>query len=76
MVLDSMYAHGRGIAVFWPFSDAHLALPVPWFETLNIPVRSAHNLRVFAIEAMVYGVTLLSCVGLRWALSRRPNWLG
>ena len=76
MVLDSIYAHGRGIAIFWPFSNAHLAMPVPWFETLSIPVRSVHNLRVFAIEAMVYGVALLGCVGLRWQLSRRPNWLG
>ena len=71
MVLDSMYAHGRGIAIFWPFSDAHLAMPVPWFETLQMPARSAHNLRVFAIEAMVYGATLVACVGLRWTWSRR-----
>jgi membrane-bound metal-dependent hydrolase YbcI (DUF457 family) len=71
MVLDSMYAHGRGIAIFWPFSGAHLAMPVPWFETLNMPVRSAHNLRVFAIEAMVYGLIFVLCVGLRRTWSRR-----
>lgn len=71
MVLDSMYAHGRGIGVFWPFSDIRLTMPVPWFETLFLPTPSEHNLRVFAIEAIVYGATFVSCVGLRWAWSRR-----
>jgi len=71
MVLDSMYAHGRGIAILWPFSDVHLTMAVPWFETLFLPSPSEHDLRVFAIEAMVYGATLVSCVGLRWAWSRR-----
>ena len=71
MVLDSMYAHGRGIAIFWPFSDVHFTMAVPWFETLFLLTTSEHNLRVFAIEAMVYGATLVSCVGLRWAWSRR-----
>jgi membrane-bound metal-dependent hydrolase YbcI (DUF457 family) len=75
MVLDSMYAHGRGIAIFWPFSDAHLAMPVPWFETLHVSVRSARDLRVFAIEAMVYGAMLILCVGLRWTWSRRSCWM-
>ena len=75
MVLDSIYAHGRGIAIFWPFSDAHLAMPIPWFETLSLPVRSVHNLRVFAIEALAYTVMLVSCIGLRWAWSQRSYWL-
>ena len=70
--LDSMYAHGQGIAIFWPFSDAHLAMPVSWFETLNLPARSEHNLRVFRIELLVFGTALLSCAGLRrvWFLSK------
>jgi len=73
MPLDSMYAHGLGIAIFWPFSNAHLAMPVSWFETISLPARSTHNLRVFAIETMVFGGVLISCVGLRRAWSRRNN---
>jgi len=69
--LDSMYAHGQGIAIFWPFSNAHLAMPVPWFETLRLPVQSEHNLRVFATETVVFGAVLVSCVSLRWAWSQR-----
>jgi len=71
--LDSMYAHGQGIAIFWPFSNAHLAMPVSWFETLRLPAKSAHNVRVFAIETMVFGSVLLSCAGLRWAWSQRNS---
>jgi membrane-bound metal-dependent hydrolase YbcI (DUF457 family) len=28
LLLDSFYSHGQGIAIFWPFSRAALALPV------------------------------------------------
>jgi membrane-bound metal-dependent hydrolase YbcI (DUF457 family) len=71
--LDSMYAHGQGIAIFWPLSDAHLAMPVSWFETISLPARSEHNLQVFRIELLAYGTALLSCAGLRWAWSIRKN---
>ncbi len=33
LFLDSFYSHGQGIAIFWPFSTARLALPMPWFRT-------------------------------------------
>jgi membrane-bound metal-dependent hydrolase YbcI (DUF457 family) len=69
MLLDSMYNHGQGIAIFWPLSDAHLAMPVSWFETIRLPAKSEHNLRVFAIEAMVFGAALLGCIGVRHLLS-------
>lgn len=69
--LDSMYSHGLGIAIFWPFSDAHLAMPVSWFETISLPARSEQNLRVFAIEALVFGAVLVACVSLRWAWLRK-----
>jgi len=72
LLLDSMYAHGQGIAIFWPFSDAHLAMPVSWFETIRLPVRSEHNLHVFRIELLVYGIVLFCCAGLRWAWSLPP----
>lgn len=65
MLLDSLYAHGLGIGIFWPFSNAHLALPVPWFETLRWPPISEHNRSVFITEWLVYGAVLLLCVGLR-----------
>jgi len=65
MPLDALYSHGQGIGIFWPFSDAHLKLPVPWFETLSWPPRTDHNLRVFGIELGVYGALLVACVWIR-----------
>ena len=70
MVLDSMYNHGLGIGVFWPFSDAHLVLPVPWFETLTWPPITEHNRHVFLTEIAVFGAVLAACLLLR---HRRRN---
>lgn len=65
MPLDSIYSHGHGIGIFWPFSDAHLAMPIRWFDTLTWPPRTDHNLRVFGIELAVYGFILALCVWFR-----------
>jgi len=65
MPLDSLYNHGRGIAIFWPFSDAHLAMPVSWFQTISLPPFTESNLRVFGIEALVYGIVFIVCITIR-----------
>jgi hypothetical protein len=65
MVLDSMYNHGNGIGIFWPISDAHLVLPVPWFETVTWPPFTEHNRDVFLIELACYGALLGLCLLLR-----------
>lgn len=65
MVLDAMYNHGLGIGIFWPFSEAHLVLPVPWFETLSWPPFTEHNRDVFATELAFYGTLLIVCLMLR-----------
>lgn len=70
--LDSLYNHGRGIGIYWPFSDAHLAMPVAWFSTISLPPFQSANLHVFATEALVYGLVLLLCIGIRAARNRRP----
>lgn len=71
MLLDSLYSHGRGIAIFWPVSDAHLALPIPWFHTIEIhPWNTPHNLSVFLVELVCYAPLLFLCIYLR----RRHSW--
>ena len=71
MLLDLMYSHGAGIGIFWPFSNAHLALPLPWFETLRWPPITEHNKNVFQTEMLAFGSLLALCLGLRWLRSRR-----
>jgi len=60
LLLDSFYNHGRGIAIFWPISDARLNLAIPWFRTLDLSqsVLNARNLAVLGIEAVAYGPVL------------------
>ena len=60
-VLDSLYNHGQGVGIFWPFSTKKLALPISWFSTLQTTpvVFSIANLKVFIIEFLVYVSILL-----------------
>jgi hypothetical protein len=53
------YIHGKGIAVFWPFSEARLALPLPWFATADADTLICwHNVRVFGTEFACFGLLL------------------
>jgi membrane-bound metal-dependent hydrolase YbcI (DUF457 family) len=67
-LLDSFYNHGRGIAIYWPFSTATLALPLPWFTTLKgtPPSLDLPNLRICAIELAFYLPWLLLALIWRW----------
>jgi len=69
-LLDSFYSHGKGIAIFWPFSEARLALPIPWFETMKIrPLLCWHNISIWGIELLWYGTLLLAVL----LLCKRPS---
>jgi membrane-bound metal-dependent hydrolase YbcI (DUF457 family) len=67
LLLDSFYNHGHGVAIFWPFSDAHLALPIPWFSVVykSPPPLTLETARIYAIELACYGILLLIAVGVR-----------
>jgi len=75
LLLDTMYNHGHGLRMFWPLSRASLALPVPWFATMQAGwTPSDHNLRVWAIELACYGPLLLVCLFVRrWRRQRRAG---
>ena len=63
LLLDTLYNHGQGLAIFWPFSTARVALPIPWFSTLQVdePL-CTHNLQVMSIEAAAYGLPLATVI--------------
>lgn len=75
LLLDTFYNHGKGVALFWPVSDARVALPIPFFATMKpATLISAHNATVFAIEAAAYGALLLLVVVAKSAvLARRAG---
>ena len=70
IILDSTYNHGKGLPVLWPISNARLALPLPWFETLRTPVNyfTPHSIRVMSVELLAYGV--LFCMAMAFRFSR------
>jgi hypothetical protein len=69
VVLDSFYNHGRGVAIFWPLSDARLALPLPWFSVAPFPPFNLALLQECAIEFASYVPLVLLAYCLR-----RSNW--
>lgn len=71
LLLDMFYGHGRGLAMFWPFSDARWALPLPWFSTLHAPGSGgscAHLFRVYGIEFLCYLPLVIAAIIIRWRL--------
>ena len=72
LLLDTFYNHGRGLAMFWPFSKGRLALPVPWFETAKKPLPhfDLHTAKVWSIELVSYGVVIVAALLVRHALAR------
>ena len=66
LLLDTFYNHGQGLAIFWPLSDGRVALPIACFSTMKLGhIIGWHNLKVFTIEAVVYGALLALTLGLK-----------
>jgi membrane-bound metal-dependent hydrolase YbcI (DUF457 family) len=67
LLLDSFYNHGKGIAIFWPFSDARLALPIPLFSSVTSlpPPITPEMMRIFLIEFVCYFPFLLLAILMR-----------
>jgi membrane-bound metal-dependent hydrolase YbcI (DUF457 family) len=66
LLLDSLYRDGKGVPILWPFSDAKLHLPIPWFSVVPVlpPVTEA-LLRELAVEFLSYSPLVLLAFGLR-----------
>lgn len=56
LLLDSFYNHGQGVAIFWPFSDARLSLPIRWFSVVTSlpPPITPQMMQIFLIEFASY----------------------
>jgi hypothetical protein len=69
LLLDSFYNHGKGIMIYWPFSEARLALPIPWFGLgIGTPLEI---LRVLLIELVSYAPLLMLAVWIRQKWDRK-----
>jgi membrane-bound metal-dependent hydrolase YbcI (DUF457 family) len=67
LLLDTFYNHGIGLMMFWPFSDARLALPIPLFSVVTHipPPLRLDTVRILGIEFVFYGALLLLVVWLK-----------
>ncbi len=63
LLLDSLYNHAIGMHIYWPFSDAKFALPVPWLSIGDKNhILSLHNVKVALLEILTFGPLLLLAV--------------
>ncbi|MGQ0603716.1 MAG: metal-dependent hydrolase [Anaerolineales bacterium] len=68
LLLDSFYNHGMGVAIFWPFSEASLVLPIPWFSVVpSPPPFTLAHLQEFVAEFVSYSPLVLIALALRRA---------
>ncbi|MCJ7700410.1 MAG: hypothetical protein MUO62_02400 [Anaerolineales bacterium] len=67
MLLDTFYNHGKGVKMFWPFSEVRLALPIPWFSVVKNPhpPLTSETVQILLIEMAFYGTGLLLVVGAK-----------
>jgi membrane-bound metal-dependent hydrolase YbcI (DUF457 family) len=67
LLLDTFYNHGKGLLMFWPFSEARLALPIPWFSVVKDlpPPFTEETIRILLIELVSYGALLLVVIVLK-----------
>ena len=67
LLLDTFYNHGKGLLMFWPFSDRRLALPIPWFSVVKTPVLplTPATVHILLIEFAFYGSILLIVIGMK-----------
>jgi hypothetical protein len=67
LLLDSFYNHGKGIAIYWPFSKARLALPIPWLAVSTDPFFSItfEKIHIFLLEFVSFFPLLILAVLIR-----------
>lgn len=66
-LLDALYVDSH-LAIFWPFSEATVSLPVPWLETLPHvpPPFDERVIRILILEAVTFMPLLVLAAAIRW----------
>lgn len=75
LLLDTFYQTGKGLAMFWPFSDAKLHIPIHGFHRVHLyePIWSEDNLSVFWNETQAFSPVLVTALIMCWWLERRTQ---
>ena len=76
LLLDSFYNHGKGIAIFWPFSSARLALPIPWLAVSTEPLFSItpKKTQIFLLEFASFFPLVILAILIRRTIIRHRQF--
>jgi membrane-bound metal-dependent hydrolase YbcI (DUF457 family) len=75
LLLDAFYNNEKGYGMFWPISEAHIALPIPWFSVMYgglIPV-TPEKIHILLTELICYLPLLLLAILVRRIGKRIAN---
>ena len=74
LLLDTLYAHGHGLAIYWPLNNDRIAVPLSWLGRANrIDVFSLHNVRVAFFELITFGPLLVFALLAKAIFRRAPQ---
>ncbi len=64
LLLDSFYNQVRGVAIFWPYSNASLHLPIPWLAVMpaSPPPLTPEMLHIFLMEFVTFSPLLILAI--------------
>jgi membrane-bound metal-dependent hydrolase YbcI (DUF457 family) len=73
LLLDSMYNHGYGVAMFLPLSEQSFALPVPWLARGDREhIFSLHNVMVAVYEVLTFAPLVVMAYLVKKAVTPEP----
>ncbi len=67
LLLDSFYNHGKGVAIFWPFSKGRLILPIPWLSVVKPlpPPITTELIKILLIEFVTFSPLVFLAILIR-----------
>ena len=67
LLLDSMYNHGNGIAIFYPFGNGRLSLPIKCFSIVGgiSNLLTFNTMKIVMIEILFFSPILLFSILIR-----------
>jgi VanZ family protein len=70
LLLDTFYNHRKGLMMFWPLSDARLALPIPWLAVVRRPLLpvTAGNIRILLLDFVTFFPLVILAIVIRKAI--------
>ena len=74
LLLDTLYSHAIGLAIFWPWNETRVALPIPWLHSGDrTHVFSIYNVRVAIFEILSFTPLVVMAYLIKKAVVPNPG---